>query len=160
MGLRYPAHVHGCCFFVTSTFRDWRKLGAVPGFYEALADSVRYYARKYQVEIVGYVLMPTHIHLIVMVAEEKLSGFMRDLKKYLAQQVARELKLPPGGVWMPRYDRVEIKDTELLRLKLKHIHLNPVKDGLTEKPENWIWSSAADYILDKKGLIPIFKDWI
>jgi len=38
--------------------------------------------------------------------------------------------------------------------KLDYIHNNPVEAGFVEKPEDWLYTSAADY-LGIKGLIPI-----
>ena len=29
--------------------------------------------------------------------------------------------------------------------KVEYIHLNPVRRGLVAKPEDWTWSSAAEY---------------
>jgi len=30
--------------------------------------------------------------------------------------------------------------------KVEYIHLNPVKAGLVERPEDWPWSSIRDYV--------------
>jgi hypothetical protein len=38
--------------------------------------------------------------------------------------------------------------------KLHYIHKNPVKAGIVEKPEDYVFSSARDY-LGRKGLFPI-----
>ena len=159
MGLRFPTQVYGQCFFVTSTFKEWCNLGDIDGFYEALADSLIFYTHKYKAHLLSYVLMPSHIHLILAIAGNCLSGFMRDFKKYIAQKVARDMKLGDSGLWMPRFDRVVISSEKVLQTKLQYIHCNPVKN-VVGQPEDWEWSSAADYILDKIGRIPIFKDWM
>jgi hypothetical protein len=39
--------------------------------------------------------------------------------------------------------------------KLDYIHLNPVRAGIVSKPTDYIYSSAGDYYLNKKGLIQI-----
>ncbi len=159
MGLRFTYQIYGRCFFITSTFKEWRKLGEIDGFYDALADSLIFYSKKYDAQIIGYVFMPSHVHFILLINGTFISNFMRDFKKFIGQKVASELKLGNGGIWMPRYDRVVIYNEDVLLIKLNYIHFNPVKDRLVGRPEDWAWSSARDYILNRKGTIPVFKDW-
>jgi putative transposase len=159
MGLRFPQQKHATCFFVTTTFKDWTPLGNIEGFYLALAESLAFCAKKYDASIAGYVLMPTHIHLVLFIPGSKLSDFMRDFKKYIAQKVIKDLKVSMSTVWKPRYDRVVIYSDKVLRQKLNYIHHNPVKSGLVQNAEDWQWSSARDYASDDQGSIPVWKDW-
>jgi hypothetical protein len=39
-----------------------------------------------------------------------------------------------------------ITDTETLRQKIEYIHNNPVKRGMVVKPEDWVYSSATNYL--------------
>ena len=41
--------------------------------------------------------------------------------------------------------------------KIDYIHNNPVRRGLVEKLEQWMWSSFRDYAHLGTGLVPI--DW-
>jgi len=159
MGLRFPFQSHGACFFVTSTFKDWRQLGRIEGFFEALAASLRFCLRKYEARLLGYVLMPSHVHLVLLIDGAELSNFMRDFKKYVAQKIAADLNLGKGGLWMPRFDRLVIYSEKALRTKLNYMHFNPVKRQLIGKAEDWKWSSAGDYVLNRKGALPIFRGW-
>ena len=159
MGLRFPSQKHGQCFFITSTFKDWKKFGDMDGFYDELIKSIDYCLLKYDGKLIGYVLMPSHIHLLIIIDGNNLGSFMRDFKKYTSQKIAVDLGIT-GGMWMPRYDRVVIDSEEILRQKLEYIHGNPVKSGLVENPQDWKWSSAADYLIDNKGRINICKGWV
>ncbi len=58
-----------------------------------------------------------------------------------------------------RYDRLVIVKERIFRIKLNYIHYNPVRAGLVTKPEEWLWSSAASYFIDKKAGLLIWKDW-
>jgi putative transposase len=161
MGLRFPDQIHGQCFFITTTFKDWRKMGDTPGLYQGLADSLSFCAGKYGALIIGYVFMPTHIHLILYVDGMRLASFMRDFKKFISQKVSKDLGLKSKAVWMPRYDRVVICSKDVLITKLEYIHNNPVKANLVDSPEKWPWSSAAGYFSDvPDGPVPIFQDWM
>ena len=83
MGLRFIQAQHDRCFFITTTFREWRDLGKIQGFYQRLADSLLFCSTKYDVSMFGYVFMPTHIHLLIAIDGGHLADFMRDFKKYI-----------------------------------------------------------------------------
>lgn len=159
MGLRFPSQKYGQCFFVTSTFKDWKKFGKIDGFYEELIKSIDFCIAKYNSKLIGYVLMPSHIHLLILIDGNNLGSFMRDFKKYTSQKIAADSGLI-GGIWMPRYDRVVIESEEILKQKLEYIHRNPVKSGLVRNQKEWKWSSARDYLIDNKSRINIFKGWV
>ena len=160
MGLRFPSQQFGTCFFVTTTYHKWRALGNVEGMYEAIADSLVFYSDKYRATVIGYVLMPTHLHLILVIDGKKLASFMRDFKKFVAQKAAKDLGLSDGVIWKPRYDRVVITSREVLLTKLGYIHRNPVKAGLVNEGSRWRWSSAGDYEGAGTGVIPVTVDWL
>ncbi len=159
MGLRFKDQKNGNCFFITTTFKDWKKLGEVEGFYGCLADSLNYCTEKYMAQIAGYVLMPSHLHLLLFINGETLSDFMRDFKKYIAQKKAVDHGINSSAIWEPRYDRVAISTISVLKSKLNYIHDNPVRSGLVAKQHEWYWSSAADYLTDEMGSVKIWKDW-
>jgi len=158
MGLRFPLQKYGQCFFITSTFKDWKKFGEIDGFYGELLKSIDYCLIKYEGKLIGYVFMPSHIHLLLLIEGTKLGSFMRDFKKYTAQKIASDLGIK-GGIWMPRYDRVLIESIEILKQKLEYVHRNRVKSELVNNPKDWEWSSACAYLSDKNGQIEIYKEW-
>jgi putative transposase len=45
------------------------------------------------------------------------------------------------------------RDEYLLHLT-RYIHLNPVKAGLVERPEDWAFSSYQDYVGLRRGTLP------
>ena len=50
-------------------------------------------------------------------------------------------------------------NSEIMKKKIEYIHYNPVRKGLVEKAEDWKYSSAGDYQLDRKGLLDIVKNF-
>jgi putative transposase len=158
MGLRYPDQKNGEWFFVTTTFSDWRPLGETPDFYERLAESLTYSAKKRDAQLAGYVFMPTHLHMIVGISGVHLGELMRNFKKFVGQKVAKDLGLA-GPIWMPRYDRVVIGSERVFRTKLTYIHENPVRSGLVSDKSDWKWSSAADYYSDRQSPVSVFRGW-
>jgi putative transposase len=159
MGLRFKDQVLGECFFVTTSFHGHKRYGDVPGVYEALCDSLSFYIDRYGTKLPGFVLMPTHIHLLLVITGQYLGCFMRDYKKYVAQVSIRDCSVTDSPVWQPRYDRVAIYSEAVFRQKLDYIHRNPVKAGLVTGAHEWKWSSAGAYLGDREPPVPIWTDW-
>jgi putative transposase len=159
MGLRYPDQKNHVCFFATTSFMNRKPYGKYPGLYEEMAKSIDFCQKKYYAAIAGYVLMPSHLHLLMFIDGQELSNFMRDFKKYISQKVKQDLDINASNLWMPRFDRVVIESRDIFLVKLEYIHNNPVKAGYVIQSEDWKWSSAGDYFTDKSGPIHVWKDW-
>jgi putative transposase len=103
-------------------------------FLEALATTQRTYA----FELYGYVLMPEHVHLLV---KEPSATPLATAIQALKVSVAK--RSPQRPFWLPRYYDRNIRNRSEREDVLEYIHLNPVKRGLVEHPEDWPWSSFA-----------------
>jgi putative transposase len=57
--------------------------------------------------------------------------------------------------WQQENHPEEIFTKEFLESKMNYVHFNPVEAGLVENPEDYLLSSARDYLTNKKGLIEI-----
>ena len=158
MGLRFKEQDLGECFFITTSFQNHRELGEKPGVYDALAASLNYRLKKTESRIIAYVLMPSHIHLILVIIGAELANFMRDFKKYTAQKTISDI-IGSNKIWEDRYDRQAIWTEKILRRKIKYIHENPVRSGLAVEPELWYYSSAADFAGRNSGPVEIWKEW-
>ena len=164
------------CFFVTTTFNDWMPLFINDNYYLLVIDSLKFCLNKYKAEIIAYVLMPNHIHLVLFYTDKiDLSGFMRDFKKYTSSKIRQqlfkegrekeleELRYIRYGqmfkIWKDRFDAVVIRNKNVLVTKMKYIHNNPVKKGLVEREKDWKYSSSSFYLTGKEGIIPITHAW-
>lgn len=148
------------CFFVTTSFYRHIAHGNVPGMYDRLGESLRYCLTRYGGNLVGYVFMPTHLHLLLMIPGRSLAPFMRDFKKFVAQKVCSDSGISASPVWEVGYDRLAIVSQRVLLVKLEYIHRNPLKAGLVKKMEEWKWSSAATYQEGSRGPLNICTDWM
>jgi len=131
--------------------------------------------QKYDAEILGYVVMPNHIHLIIFFKlKNELSNWIRDMKKFTAVMIRKEIektgqielleKLRVQGpkkqvfkIWEDRFDDLFLESTDLLEAKLEYIHMNPLQEhwSLVDSPEKWEYSSAASYELGEQGILPV-----
>jgi putative transposase len=158
MGKRLLYQESGEYFFVTTSFAERKALGNIDGVYNIISKSINFHAEKTNARILAYVLMPSHIHLVVQINGRILSSFMRDFKKFTAQKALSSLQ-SNGSLWQFRYDRVAIWNDKILLEKMKYIHNNPVKAGLVNEAPKWYWSSAADYLGRKDGPVKVWIEW-
>jgi putative transposase len=84
--------------------------------------------------------MDTHYHLIVETPEGNLSSGMRQLNGVYTQKYNWRHK-KTGHIFQGRY-KAFIVDKESYLLELcRYVVLNPIRAHLTDKPEEWKWSS-------------------
>jgi putative transposase len=152
-------------FITTSCYHRRPLLGtyARRNLFLTILEQVRL---RYRFVVVGYVVMPEHIHLLISEPHRGTpSTVMQVVKQRFARRVLSELRrkqrsdqvrlwqepLDAGHVWQRRfYDFVV--HTEKKRVeKLRYIHRNPVKRGLVLEPEQWAWSSYRWYALGERG---------
>src|SRR5438874_1572129 len=126
-------------FITISCYRHANILGtlAARNILQQILEETR---KKYGFQILGYVFMSNHIHLLVTEPEEKkLSTVIQIFKQRFSRTSSEEF------VWEPRYHDFNVF-TEAKKIeKLRYMHRNPVKAGLVEQPDQWQWSSFRAY---------------
>ncbi|MGI9102826.1 MAG: REP-associated tyrosine transposase [Terriglobales bacterium] len=113
--------------------------------------------RWYGFYVVGYVVMPEHVHLLISEPERaELSVALQMLK----QVVSRKLGAPNSEpFWQRRYYDFNVWSRAKLREKLKYVHDNPVRRGLVAKPEDWRWSSFRHLATGEESIVEIESQW-
>ena len=117
-------------------------------------DSLELTRKRYNFEVLGYVVMPEHVHLLVsepLDYETPLSKALQSLKLSVSKRLA------PKPLWQARYYDFNVFTHNKRVEKLKYMHRNPVTRGLVEKPEDWRWSSYRHYLLDQPGPVWISR---
>src|ERR1700733_934263 len=129
--------------------------------------------RRYRFVVVGYVVMPEHIHLLITEPEVGTpSTVMQVLKQRTARALlpkrrrldARQGRLFAGTVlrtpfWQARFYDFNVWTEKKRVEKLRYIHRNPVKRGLVKTPEQWLWSSYRFYLLNGVGPVRVNEGW-
>jgi putative transposase len=125
---------------------------------------------RYGFSLVGYVVMPEHIHLligeptkgtpstVVQVLKQRVSRRLRRKKRKPAGQL--DLAFASNGDSLPRFWQRRFYDFNVWSLKktvekLHYMHMNPLKRKLVDHPRDWPWSSFSFYSNLKPGLIPV-----
>ena len=88
----------------------------------------------------AYCLMDNHLHLIVETPEPNLGDGMRRLQGEYARRFNKRHGRS-GHVFQGRYGSVLAKTDEHLWTLLRYLAMNPVRAGLCESPDEWLWSS-------------------
>jgi putative transposase len=108
--------------------------------------------------MVGYVVMPEHVHLLVSEPERAtLSVAIQMLKQLTAVKIGRNGD--DKRFWQRRYYDFNVHTAEKRIEKLRYIHRNPVERGLCAKPEDWEWSSFRHYATGIDGPVEIESEW-
>jgi len=108
------------------------------------------YKERYAFLLYAYVLMPTHLHLLIEVGQVPLAKVMQSLQfRYTRNYHLRYQSW--GHLFQGRYKAILCeKDSYLLELSA-YIHLNPVRAKLVKDPEEYPWSSYREYVRDGRG---------
>ena len=120
-------------------------------------------------ELYAYVIMSNHIHVIVKAKPNfKLSNIIRDFKKYTAHRFLEEINTSKESrkdwilkrfefaasehsrnsqyqIWTHENHAIVLYSTKFITQKLNYIHENPVRAGLVDYAENYLYSSARNY---------------
>jgi hypothetical protein len=73
-----------------------------------------------------------------------ISVVMESIKVSSTRQMNSRRK-QAGKLWQGRFFDRALRTVKEYNRAVEYIHLNPVKAGLVQRPEDWPWSSAREY---------------
>lgn len=165
----YKARDPDKAYFITMTVVYWIDLFTRLNHRNTIIESLKYCQEKKGLEIYGYVIMPSHIHLLCRAQEGyELNNIVRDFKSFTARKLIRNINEEVESrrewllekfelacshlareqtykVWQDGYHAIEIWSNKFIYQKLNYIHNNPVEEQIVEKPEDYLYSSARNY---------------
>lgn len=172
-------HVHFLTFSCFARLQFFRHASVFDAFVRAM-DATR---GRLAIRWLGYVVMPEHVHLLVLPQSTgsqdvvPISTVLRELKsgsgrkcKAALRGVWREKRTlgtdalddwatgeGPKPFWKPRgYDRKITSEAGVIET-MNYIHANPIRRGLVERPDQWLWSSFRFY--EHGDASKIAMDW-
>ena len=173
-------HIEGHIYYITTIIYKRLPIFTRSSFIIPLLDSLNFYRYQQEFKLLGYVIMPEHIHLIIWpYGTATVSDIMRDYKTFTSKriirqakveniadwvaafgQAGRETKRSDNKVWQDSYWDENVYTERFLRKKLNYIHRNPLRSGLTEQLANYSYSSFQNYEFDQEWLIEIDRGWL
>ena len=170
-------------YFTTSTVIDWLDVFTRPAYKHVIVDSLKYCQTNKGLEIYAWVLMTNHLHMIVSIESNQttiqISDVLRDFKKFTSKNIIKTIRDNEGEsrkewlldrCWFRGANDSKIKNYkfwqdgnyietihsyDFYKEKLNYIHMNPVRQEIVEKPEDYVYSSARNYC-GQRGMIDVF----
>ncbi len=161
--------------FMTCTVLHWIPVFTRPETVAILLDSFNRLIDE-GLKIYAYVILENHIHLIAQ--SERIDRDIARFKSHTSRLLIEFLV--ENGVKTildqlafyksaHKYDRTYqfwqegvhpewIQSMEMMRQKVEYIHQNPVVRGYVDRPEDWRYSSARNY-LGLEGLLRVSTQW-
>ncbi len=163
--------------FITATVVDWIDVFTRKSYKDCIIECLEFCIKNKGMILYGYVIMSNHIHLIIQSKNEKLSDLLRDFKKFTATSILKKIQTEPESrrEWMLERFKLateshsrnknfqfwqygnhpeEIYSENFMWSKLDYIHSNPVKAGIVLHPQDYVYSSASNYI-NNTGIINV-----
>lgn len=167
---------HGL-YFMTFTVVDWVDLFSRKIYRDILIKNMQYCRQHKGLRLGAYVMMSNHLHVIWQSLQTDLSAILRDFKSFGTKEFITIIKQEPESrkdwlfhifhyhanrtnqnkefkIWTGDNHPEEITSESFLRSKLNYIHENPVRAEIVKRPEDYIYSSASNYITGK-GIVEI-----
>ena len=163
--------------FITATVVDWIDVFTRKNYKDSIIECLDFCCKNKGMIIYGYVIMSNHLHLIIQSSDGKLSDLLRDFKKFTAKTILEKIQTEPESrrewmlerfklatethsrnknyqFWQYGNHAEEIYTEHFLWSKLDYIHMNPVRAGIVNKMEDYIYSSASNYV-NNEGLLKV-----
>ncbi len=179
MSSKYKIRNQDSIYFITISVVQWVDVFTRPIYKDVIVDSLAHCQANKGLEIYAWCIMTNHIHLIVgRKGQSTIEQIIRDFKKFTSVKLCNDIENNPGesrGAWLlwifkkaaeksnkhqkyqfwqRDFHPIELNTNYLMDQKLEYIHLNPVKAGIVNEPEHYLYSSAVDYS-GGKGLLPL-----
>ena len=148
-------------FFVTVNLR--RRVEPLHDVdYSLLIETLEGSRRRLGFLVCGYVLMPDHWHALIWTGYPlTISQVIHDIKKVSARRL-HEQRGTEGPLWQHQFWDRFVRHAKEFNDRLTYMHLNPVRKGLVNTPEEWRWSSYNNFGLDRRTVqsCPIQIDYV
>ena len=156
-------------YFMTMTVVDWIDLFTHVNHKQLLIDSLKFCQDKKGLNIFGWCLMPSHLHILANTTEPfQLDDVVRDFKKFTSKALIDQIANEPESrrewllerfkfaakihsknkdfkVWRDKNHAIEIFSEKVTWQKLNYIHRNPVVDKIVYNEQDYLFSSARNY---------------
>ena len=180
MSRKYKFKDNQQLYFITYAVVNWIDLFTRNEYKDILLKSWQHYCEQKGLEVYAWAIMTNHVHMIIGSNKNPLEDIVRDMKRHTSIELKKAIQQHPGEsrkewmlwmmeragkkngnnaefqLWQQHNQPIELTTIEMLQQKLDYIHLNPVRAGIVDKEEEYLYSSARDYNFGKHcGLFKI-----
>src|SRR5450755_4557576 len=92
MSRKYKFHDNDKLYFISFATIQWIDVFIREEYKQTIIDSWKYSQEKKGLEIYGWCIMTSHIHMIIGSKKDKLDGIVRDMKKHTSLTLRESIK--------------------------------------------------------------------
>mgnify|MGYP006287131949 FL=1 len=111
---------------------------------EIILGCLTKWARKFDVELVCFVFLSNHFHIIARFPTRKMSNFMCQFQGQVADRINDYLGREES-FWGDRFDDTVILDDEMLKEEIAYVVNNAVSHRLVTRAERWPGVCSIDW---------------
>jgi len=153
--ITYP----GAFYHITSRGNEKKPIFKSRKDREKFLEYLQSASERYNAVIHIYCLMDNHYHLLLETPSGNLPRIMLHINGAYTNYFNAE-RGRAGHLFQGRYKAVLVEKDEYAKELSRYIHLNPVRAGVAEMPEEYDWSSYPAYIGKKEKPEWLFTDFI
>ena len=135
---------------------------------DIVIDSLRFCQQNKGLEVYAFVVMSNHIHLLIRSETGKLSNTIKEIKSFTAKKILEAVNTETESrrewllnlfefsakqhkrnekyqVWTHENHAEIAYSNRFINSKINYIHENPVRAGIVERAEDYLYSSARNY---------------
>jgi REP element-mobilizing transposase RayT len=155
-------------YFLTFQVVDWVDVFTRKVYRDIILESLAYCRIHKGLQVWAYVVMSNHVHCILSASNENLPDLVRDFKRHTATKILKEIKESNESrrdwmlkrfefaakghsrnselqFWTHENHAIELFTHEFSCQKMAYIHENPLRSGLVQNAEDWMYSSQRNY---------------
>ena len=176
----YKIRNQAATHFITFAVTEWVDVFTRKDYRDIVLDSLNFCQAEKGLLLHCWCIMSNHLHLIISARNKNLSDILRDFKKFTSKQLIAAIQnnqRESRKDWMLRIFRehgesnsrnkeyqfwrqdnqpMELYSAAFTFQKINYVHSNPVEAGIVDKPEEYLYSSARDYVNARKcGLLDL-----
>ena len=169
MSRKYKFGEKSGAYFISFATVNWIDVFTRDAYFWSIIESLEYCRKNKGMELYGYCIMPSHVHLIFRSSLNDPSGLIRDFKGFTSKKMlqiieensqesrkewmlwmferagAKNSNVKHRQFWQQNNQPIEIWSLKVFEQKLEYIHNNPVEAGFVTDAIDWKYSSARNY---------------
>jgi REP element-mobilizing transposase RayT len=154
--------------YVTFQIVRWIDIFTRQVYRDIVIDSLRFCQQNKGLEVYAFVIMSNHIHLLIRSDMGKLSNTIKEIKSFTAKKILEAVNTETESrrewmmnlfefsakqhkrnekypVWTHENHAEIVYGNQFMDSKIRYIHENPVRAGIVEREEDYLYSSARNY---------------
>ena len=155
-------------YYATFQIVRWIDVFTRQVYRDIVIESLRFCQQHKGLEIYAFVLMSNHVHLLIRSEIGKLSDTIREFKSFTAKKILEAVNTETESrkdwmlnlfefsakqhkrnekyqIWTHENHAEIVYGNQFMDSKINYIHENPVRAGIVEKSEDYLYSSARNY---------------